>query len=324
MRAVTTESGQKLVLLGRRLSDQKKVVIKVASDPDGKKELAGERLRREKIHDIKFAYDVFFSPTEILFTHIGKYAISIQEFIEQDSTFLERPLKEQFNLALGAFKAQEGARATTYEHYKQIEKIFDHKDSGDYIQSFQEFKENILKDIPDKPSHAKLLQRAETFLRSHQETIEQYSGFLTHTDFVPHNIRISHGQIYLLDYSSIRFGNKHEGWARFLNFMTLYNPDLLRAFLEYMRNNRTREEVLSLRLMRIYRLGEIIWYYTRTLEKSSGNLHTLNAARINFWTKILKAILDDVPVSDITIEEYRRFRDSMRSEEEKRRQVGLH
>ena len=106
--------------------------------------------------------------------------------------------------------------------------------------------------------------------------------------------------------------------------MTLHNRPLEAALLEYLRVNRTPEETESLRLMRIYRLGEIICYYTRTLPKSEGPLLALNQARIAFWTNVLTATLENETVEDDIVRDYVALRDSLRSEEEKERQVGLH
>ena len=138
------------------------------------------------------------------------------------------------------------------------------------------------------------------------EIIEQYSGFLTHTDFVPHNIRVVGENIYLLDHSSIRFGNKYEGWARFCNFMALYNPPLEKALVKYVADNRTEEESISLRLMRIYRLGEIIWYYTSALDKSYGNLFALNKKRVELWSKMLENLLSENSLPESFIEDYKK------------------
>ena len=106
--------------------------------------------------------------------------------------------------------------------------------------------------------------------------------------------------------------------------MTLYNPDLEKALVEYVRVNRTPEESESLGLMRLYRLGEIIWYYTRTFEKSAGDLLTLNKARAEFWTEVLKAQLDNTALDERILQEYRTLRDSLRSDDEKLRQKDLH
>ncbi|MDC1205446.1 hypothetical protein N8083_01200 [Candidatus Pacebacteria bacterium] len=130
--------------------------------------------------------------------------------------------------------------------------------------------------------------------------------------------------MYLLDHSSLTFGNKYEGWARFLNFMELYNPPLCAALQKYVADNRTPEESVALRMMRIYRLGEILLYYTNTLQKCEGNLLKLNTARIDFWKTVLKHILHETPIPKETITIFQELRDSLRSEDEKERQRGLH
>ncbi len=324
MQAMTTKSGKKLVLLGHFAHNGRRVVIKATSDRAGAEELEHERECRRVLGQIHFAYQVFFSPEEIFFTKKDGYTISVQAFIEQKRTFFERPLAEQFSLALKSFKAQEGAHATTYEHKKFTRKSFSSIDADGYIKTFAIFKKNILTYNQNNKELTDTLRNAQKFFETNRETIEQYCGFLTHVDFVPHNIRIVNSDIYLLDHSSLRFGNKYEGWARFLNFMTLYNQPLEEALVRYVRDNRTSEESLALKLMRIYRLGEIIWYYTNTLEKSLGDLHALNQKRVEFWSLVLDALLKDekIPLSVIT--QYQKDRDSLRSEEEKLRQRGLH
>jgi len=323
MQAVTTESGQKLVLLGTRTKDNLRAVIKVSSDKKGMQELQHERVCREVLKDIRFAYNIFHTPDELFFGKKNGYLISIQVFIPQERPFLERPLTEQFSLALAAFKAQEGAHATTYGHERIVGKTFGTMRIEDYIRQFEQFKINISRSKPGLVSE-ELLTHAERFLKENRLIIEQYSGFLTHTDFVPHNIRIQDSTIYLLDYSSLRFGNKYEGWARFLNFMVLHNPPLAEALNEYIRLNRTPEEVLALKLMRVYRLGEIIWYYTNTLDKCTGDLCALNTERVQFWTTTLEHVLADKPMPSEIIEQYQNKRDNLRSEDEKKRQQGLH
>jgi len=317
MQAVTTESGKKLILLGSHKETHERVVIKVTSSSDGIRELEHERTCRKVLAEIGFAYQSFLSPKELLFTHKGPYCISVQAFIEQEKPFLDRSLEEQFTLALRSFKAQEGAHATTYEHAQIVKKTFGSMDARGYLRSFENF-------MACPHGAGELLQKAYGELDKGRSTIEQYSGFLTHTDFVPHNFRVLENAIYLLDHSSLRFGNKYEGWARFLNFMTLHNRPLEVALLEYLHANRTPEESTSLRLMRIYRLGEIICYYTRTLPKSEGSLLALNEARVGFWTKVLAATLEGEIVDENIVESYKTLRDSLRSDEEKERQIGLH
>jgi hypothetical protein len=323
MQAITTASGRKLILLGQD-GNGNRVVIKASRDPEGIRELSHERICRDVLKKINFAGKVFHIPTEVSFFKNRGFVISIQAFIDQECTFLERPLEKQFAYALQSFKAQESAHATTWKHRALIEGTFGIRNAKTYLYNFSSFLANIKIALPKNDPLHNLLDEAEKILRENTAVIEQYSGFLTHTDFVPHNFRIKDGVIYLLDNSSLTFGNKYEGWARFLNFMALYNPKLEHALVKYVQDNRTLEESVSLRMMRIYRLGEIIWYYVQTLDKSSGNLRELNSARIHLWSNVLAHIVRNEPVPKTLIETYKTKRDALRSEDEKERQKGLH
>jgi len=130
--------------------------------------------------------------------------------------------------------------------------------------------------------------------------------------------------MYLLDWSSLEFGNKHESWARFLNFMTLYNPALETLLIEYVEHNRAPEERESLQLMRLYRLCELITYYANTLHKSEGDLLKLNQTRVQFWHDVLLVEITNQRVSPSLVTEYTNSRDQLRSQSEKERQVNLH
>ena len=324
MQAITTTSGQKLILLGSRASDNKRVVIKITRDKNGKEELFHERKCRAALQNITFAYKIFLSPKEILFAEKDGYTISVQEYVEQKCPFLERALEEQFFIVLKAFKAQEGAHATTYGHLRSITKTFGKINAPQYLKSYRDFQKNISQHSFINEYTRALLQKGHEMLINQKETIEQYCNFLTHTDFVPHNFRIIDGNIYLLDHSSIRFGNKYEGWARFLNFMALHNPLLEKILVQYIKDNRTPEELLSLKLMRIHKLGELIWYHTKKLDKTSGNFRALTEKRVIFWTDVLEAILNSTSMSQEIVDKYKRERDALRSPDEIERQKGLH
>lgn len=309
MQAVTSVSGPKLILIGARKSDGKRVVIKTTSHPSGVRELRAERRARAALGALRFSYGTFYAPKELLHTVINGMTVDVQEFIEQDFAFLERPLKEQFALALSGLKTQEGAHAATYGHLKRVSRIFPLWGAKEYRAAARRLSREV-----------GALESAAAFLKEHEATIEQYSGFLTHSDFVPHNIRVRAGTMYLLDHASLRFGNKYEGWARFINFMALHNPPLADALVEYVRLNRTIEESLSLKLMRVFRLVEIVAYYSGTLERSEGDVHTLNTARVAFWLDVLAAVIADAPLDDKKRSAYKTLRDSLRSDDEKRRQ----
>lgn len=324
MRAATTTGGTKLILLGRDASGQK-VVIKATREPSGQEELRHERQCRKTLHTLVFAAKTFHTPTEMDWFSEEGFLVSIQAFIEQATTFLDRPIEEQFDFAIQAFRAQEGTHATTFKHRRIITNIYQQRSAADYIRQFERFTADLLTTFPDAQGLAETLKRASDKLRTHSARIDQYGGFLTHTDFVPHNIRIApNGTMYLLDHSSLVFGNKHEGWARFLNFMELYHPQLAKLLTQYVADNRAPEEAESLRLMRLYRLGELLWYYQNKLPYCEGNLRTLNEARIFFWADILRATLENTWVSEQRIEDYRSARDTLRSDDEKERQRNLH
>jgi thiamine kinase-like enzyme len=323
MQAVTTTSGRKLILLGTENTTGKKVVIKVTNDQSGKEELRQEKHCRQLLNSLPFAYNLFHSPKELLFLEQNDYVISVHEFITQTSSFLERPLEDQFSFALQALKDQELARATTSTHIKLIAHTFGNRSSSEYLALFVGFI-GVLKNKLAPAKTITVMQEALEHLKKNTKRIEQYCNFLTHTDFVPHNFRIKDKRLYLLDFSSLKFGNKHESWARFLNFMTLYNRELETLFITYVEKNRSAEERESLQLMRIFRLGELVTYYTSLLEKSTDALLELNTLRVQFWTDVLTAELANTRVSEAIVDTYRVKRDALRSTEEKKRQEGLH
>ncbi|MFA6307389.1 MAG: hypothetical protein WCS88_04840 [Patescibacteria group bacterium] len=315
---------KKLVLLGQRTSDNKKVIIKVSNDKAMIREIDSEWNARKILSKIDFAYHVFSSPAEILYTKKQDYTILVTEFIEQKISFLERPLQDQFFIALKIFESQEAVHATTHEHAKLIAKTFGIWTADTYLKKLNENSYNIEQALVDKPELNKLLQNLRNFFQSNLVVIDLYANFLTHWDLVPHNFRVRGNELYLLDHSSIRFGNKYEGWARFINFMTLHNGQLAELLLKYIKDNRNKSEYLVLRLMRLFRLTELIWYYTNTLENAVGDHKILNKKRIDLWINVLSSVLEDKLVDNHFIEEYKQERDNLRSEEEKQRQIGLH
>ncbi|MEN9920429.1 MAG: hypothetical protein RL538_322 [Candidatus Parcubacteria bacterium] len=323
IQSLTTIGGRKMILIGTDGTTGKKVVIKAASDYDGKQELSHERMCRTLLHDMSFSYESFHSPKELLFTETKQYTLYVGEFIEQASSFLERPLEEQFDFALRALKAQEQTRATTATHLNEIQRVFGTRNSQDYLLMMQGFI-HTTKEKGGSAGITSLLEKTAKTLETNKDRIDQYSNFLTHIDFVPHNFRIRDNTLYLLDFSSLRFGNKHESWARFLNFMTLYNRELEQLLITYVEQNRSFEERESLQLLRTFRLSELITYYTNTLSRSEGNLRELNEARITFWSDVLAAEQNNERVATSIVEAYKAKRDSLRSSDEKMRQEGLH
>lgn len=315
--------GLKLVLTGRRVVDNMRVIIKISSDPQGIKEIERERVCRTKVHQIDFALRVFKTPKELYYARHGNHVISITAYIEQERSFFEHALDEQFFLALRALETQEGVHATTHTHAATIRDTFGIMSAEQYLTQFESLKKDTLQALPNRAELARLFERAQALLSTHRTLIARYCGFLTHADFVPNNIRVANRDIYLLDFSSIHFGNKYEGWARFLNFMIHHNPELERALSDYVRADRGAEEYLSLRLMRIYKIGFLLAYYAQALEKTDGNLHTLTERRLTLWSEAMEALLDDRPVSREIVDSYEEDLHKLRSEDEKARQQEL-
>ena len=316
-------SGRKLVLVGTRAEDGARVIIKVSSNATGAREIVHEHRLRTTLPTLPFSYRAFPAPEELLYEEKNGLTLAITAFIPEEKGFLEHDLREEFRLALDALKLQESVHAVAYGHTRAIRKVFGMMHAGDYTTAFACFAKEAREACPEDPALDKVFSRAAAFMTEHEATIEQYGDFLTHDDFVPHNLRVAGGTVYLLDYAALHFGNKYESWARFINFMVLYDRPLERALLEYVRRNRTPEEYLALRLMRVYKLGFLLKFYAQSAEKTEGDVAALARARIAFWTKVLDGVLDDSEVSDEVVRAYERERDSLRSEEEKARQRTL-
>lgn len=309
----------KLVLGAIHTPSNTNVVIKISNVPAGQKEIRDEKNIREVLHSLAFANRVIAFPKEIFFSDSDTHTIFATEFIEQEKVFVVHTLEEQFFMALRAFEAQEAFHATTFEHVNAVKGVFEVFDEKKYIEILHTFVDTLEHEWGNR-EETRTLARAEKFFKEHYRIIERYGRFLTHTDFVPHNFRIQNNEVYMLDCSAVHFGNKYEGWARFLNYMYIHNPELERLLTEYLRTNRGEKECLCLRLMRAYKVGHLLAYYARSLKDTEGNLRALTEIRIKFWGRILSSILEDIPPKEEIITTYRTERNKLRSPEEKERQ----
>jgi hypothetical protein len=299
-------------------SEGRKVIVKVSSKSGGKDEILHEKRARDLLGSVVFSNDNILFPKELYFGEKDGYMIWATEFIPQEKVFVAHDIEEQFFLILRAFEEQEAFHATTFEHLKTIDKFFPVFHAREYFAEFEKFITNI--EMLNISEIDKTLNLSLETLKANKKTIDTYSNYLTHTDFVPHNFRIKDKTIYMLDLSAIHFGNKYEGWARFLNYMVIHNPKLENLLSNYVRDNRGAEEYLNLRLMRIYKLGFLIDFYVKSLGKTEGDLKELTLERIHFWHEILKLVLEDQGIPESFVEEYKKKRDNLRSEEEKKRQ----
>lgn len=316
-------AGGKLVLAGTEEKSGTEVIIKASRNKDGKKEIESEKKSRDLMRSLSFADKKILLPEELYFGTKGNYVFLVMRYIHQEKVFVTHTIEEQFFIALSAFEAQESFHATTFEHLRAIKNIFPMLSSVEYLKDFNRLRDSIFDQYPDE-SLRKELERAKTFLKENMITIDRYASYLTHTDFVPHNFRLAEHSLYMLDcvpnYATIHFGNKYEGWARFLNYMLIHSPELERLLIKYVRDNRGEDEYLSLRLMRAYKIAFLLDYYARSLKKTTGDLHSLTLVRLSYWREALTAILEDRPVAKEVTEKYVATRNALRSEEEKERQ----
>ncbi len=314
---------EKLVLVGRQVSSNLKVVIKISNIEKGKIDITDEKRARDLLKSTTFAKGSLIFPDEIYFGEHDGYIVWIIEYINQEKVFVAYEIEDQFFMALNAFEAQEAFHATTYEHIKKIQKIFPVLNAREYFREFALSKQIFHENNPDSKIES-TFDIADAFLKENKVVIDKYSNHLTHTDFVPHNFRIKNNKLYMLDcapeYRTMHFGNKYEGWARFLNYMVIHNPTLDQLLSQYIMQNRSEEDYLCLRLMRVYKIGFLLRYYAESLPKTSGDLYSLTKSRITFWHQILELTLNNAPIPDSLIEEYKNGRDALRSPEEKERQ----
>lgn len=314
------QSPHKLVLLGKGKSGR--VVVKVSCDLKGKQEIAREKKARDTLQKLAFASDVLLMPEELYFGEQGPYTLFITAYVTQKDPFVNLPQEEQFFSILRAFEAQEAFHATTWEHGRMIKGAFAALRAEDYLENFEEYIQTIGEHYP-KPELAATLTRAKMFLREHTVDIERYCGYLTHSDLAPHNFRSAARQLYMLDYTAIQFGNKYEGWARFLNFMLIHNPTLERMLTKYVQQERGEGEYLVLRLMRVYKIGFLLKYYAGSLLQTKGDLHTLIEKRLEYWSETLSTVLNDAVPSEEARARYLEARALLRSPQEVARQKEI-
>lgn len=316
-------SKKKLVLLGRQTNNEKRQVIKISNDPEGAAEILQEHKCRVALKKINSSRFVFFFPEELFFEQKNGYTISATEFIKQENSFLDLPLTKKVSLALKSLQAQETIKIDQYQKDDSVSRAFEIWNAQSYLEAVDRYSYDIDLFLPKDKKTKALFAETRNFFTDNLETVDLFSGFLMHWDFNPNNFRVNKDNLYFLDLSSFRFGNKYESWGRFANFMTLYDRPLENEIAEYVKKNRAQKESLSLKLLRAFRLLELIRHHANIFQKSSGNLAFLSKARVDFWGKALEALMENKILDRQTVEEYKNQRDNLRSEKEKQRQKEI-
>jgi hypothetical protein len=309
-------SVHKLVLTGTSTKDGARVVIKVSLDAEGARDVTAEHTVRELLLGVRFASRDLSFPAELLFGVYHGHTISVTEFISQDRVFVDYPLREQFFMILKLFESQEEFHATTYEHTKTLIGAIPVWTSALYIADTEALAHTITLNNPACTVARELV----VLMKASQAHIDRYSGFLDHTDLVPHNFRVKSGALFALDQVAIRFGNKYEMWARFINYMVIHNPGLADLLTAYVAEKRGAEDAEMLRVMRCYKAGVLLRYYAETTNKAAGDMRELSHTRFIFWEQVLAHLLNNEPIPPTLVTEYIGVRNTLRSEDEKKRQ----
>src|SRR3989344_1756656 len=90
----------KLVLVGKRASDDLRVVVKASSHKGGEQEIRNEKKARDLLQTLSFTQENILFPREILFGDKNDYLFWVIELIEQKKVFVEHSAEEQFFLIL--------------------------------------------------------------------------------------------------------------------------------------------------------------------------------------------------------------------------------
>lgn len=310
-------SPDKWVLTGTDSASGKKVVLKCAKEKFGVDEIIQEHQVRQSLVGLPFAEQELLMPEELFYGQKDGFTVSVHAFVDQDKVFTDHNLSEQFFMALHALECQESFHATTREHNASVREQFTIHSPTFYIESTNDMKDDIVATWPDA---TQAVTDTIDQLQIHQQLLRAYDGYLIHSDFVPHNFRIHGRQLYLLDFVSFRLGNKYESWARFINFMEIHNPELVPLLLTYIKQDRGETEYKTLRLLRVYKILFLLRYYARMYQKTTDDLQKLTAARLEFWTRALQAVLADEAIPSEVVSTYYTQRDRLRTPEEKARQ----
>lgn len=303
----------KLVLLGIN-SKEKKVVIKTAYKNKGKRELELEQRVRSDIEKLITRHGNGFTvPKEIFYGTGDGFLFFITEYINQKKIFTRHNLDQQFIMLKNIIDSKKLSKKSFPWPIYTAKIYLTHLKKNIWI---------ISRAYPNKKL-TKNLHTVELLFKNKKKVIDKFSNYLIHDDLMPHNFRINNKKIYLLDYSAIAFGNKFSSWARILNYFTFSNPRLEKKITGDFKKNLTIEELECLHLFRLYKAVTLLAYYTKISKDISGKFLKLTKVRIGFWQNFLAKLLDKKLPTKTEIARYIELRDTLRSEEEKKRQKEI-
>lgn len=311
----------KFGLTGTYTPENAKVMIKASNHKNGIKELEADRKVSHIVDKLSFSNEKIKTAKEYFYGDLGGYRILVQEFLDQQKALIQLPLEDQYYISMRGFSVLESFYLTTKSHYTEVKKHFPILTAKDYLKTFSKYLKNI-HNILNDPIVDEKLDQSYTLFRQNLKLVDKFSAYLVHEDFVPHNFRVYNNILYFIDHEALRFGNKYESWARYVNWMLVQYPPMEEKLVEHVRKLGT-EDYLNLRMMRLLKCAQLINYYAETLAKTSGDTYDLNVRRFNLWIEVLVSLTNDRKLHPSFIEEYKQARDVLRTDDEKQRQKLL-
>lgn len=311
----------KFVLNGVYAPEKARVIVKISNHKAGIKELEADRHIAQVVDKLSFSTEKIKTAKEYFYGDLGGYRVMVQEFLDQPEALIKLKLEDQYYISMRGFSVLESFYLAAKSHYKEVKSHFPILTGKDYLKTFSKYLKSVHKILND-PSVDSKLDDAYSLFKKHLKLIDKYSTYLVHEDFVPHNFRIYNNILYFIDHEALRFGNKYESWARYVNWMLVQNPPMEEKLVQHVQKIGP-EDYLNLRMMRLLKCAQLITYYAETLAKTSGDTYTLNLRRFNLWLEVLVALTNDRKLHSSFIEEYKQARDVLRTDDEKQRQKLL-
>lgn len=312
-------SPNKMVLVGKRVDDKLRVIIKVSRIARGRLEIKQEKRVRDALTAISVPHPGMFFPQEIYYGKRGAYVLLITEYIRQNRVFIAYALDKQFKFVRQSLQTRESIRVASLGQSGRGRKVLPVLRTKDYLEGYKAFQASALRNYQTRGIE-EAMQAGLDFLAKHKAVMNKFSKYLVHSDFVPHNFRIRDNKVYILDAAAFHFGNKYEELARLLNYLVVHNPALEQKLLAYVSQELSKSDYLDLKLMRVYKLGFLLQYHTQALAKTSGDLLALTIHRIEFWEEVLRSVLHDKSIDTNIVQVFIENRDNLRSTDEIARQ----
>ncbi len=309
----------RLVFIGTD-GEGRKVVIKTSGRKEERDKLKNENAAHAILDKVSRKTGFFSVPDKVFFKEESGFSFFATEYIPQPKLLSTESLAKQRAILENALSA---LSSLNHKNFKKVlpraVAPFPKDDALYYKRSLDALCGRMAESGVDEKI-IKISRDAKNQFNENLNVVSQFSGFLVHDDFCPHNFRVNGGKFYILDYDAVHFGNKHVSWARLLNYMATHNFRLEKLLVGRLAKTLPEPERESLRLMRVYKALFLLAHYSVASQRASGNLLELMKVRVDFWATLLERFLQNAPATKEDAEAYLKKRNLFRSASETRRQ----